>query len=438
MIRLAFACAAALFCGVAVLRHAGQRGLFAGAAGAALGLALSGAAFSAGLLFLGATGAAADAVLLALAAALWAARPRAGKDSPQAPAPRALTVLVGAAALVVCALFLEHGIRYPEGGWDAMAIWNLRARALFGAPHDLRLVFTPELPAQHSDYPPLLPALVAHGFFALGSRTEAWPIAVSFVFGACCVAALGSAVSNRRGPTHGLAAALLLLGTPELLTLAWNQYADLKLAALVLIAVVLASEGHCLPAGLAAALGAYTKNEGLLWAAALSAAILAAQGRREALRFVAGGAPILLLLAYFKLRWAPPNDLVAQTSLLGALSRAPPRLPIVARGFALQLVDFGKWGCALPFVLACWLAGWRRRQRTLAAPFCALSLGAVFCIYLVTPQDAAEHMRSSMDRLLFQLWPALVYATFVAFAKAPSPTPPGTASRASPPPPGTR
>ena len=67
-------------------------------------------------------------------------------------------------ALVVAGLFLEHSIRYPDGGWDAVAIWNLRARALFAAPQQPGLVFSPELPAQHPDYPILLPALVAHGW----------------------------------------------------------------------------------------------------------------------------------------------------------------------------------------------------------------------------------------------------------------------------------
>jgi len=44
-------------------------------------------------------------------------------------------------------------------------------------------------------------------------------------------------------------------------------------------------------------------------------------------------------------------------------------------------------------------------------PFAALSLGLVFCIYLFTPQPLEWHLRGSVDRLLFQLWPSLLFAT---------------------------
>jgi hypothetical protein len=426
---IALVAAAALASGFAVLCAAGARRPFALAAGAVVGLGLSGTLWSAGRLLFGATGAGSDLLLLLLAAALWW-RFR-GRPDPEAQAeekkinffsatraPRWLVVACALAALVVTALFVEHSIRYPDGGWDAVAIWNLRARALAGAPHRLADVFTNELPRQHPDYPLLLPGLVAHGWLALGTRSEAVPIAVSFLFAAAGALALGCAVRDRRGPALGLCAALLLLGTPEFLLLAWNQYADLKLAMLLLVAVVLASGGRFLAAGLVAGLCAYTKNEGLLELAALLLATLFVSGWRPALRFVAGAALPLALLAYFKLRWAPPNDLVADARIGDLVRYVPGRIPIVLRGFAGQLADFAAWGCALPFALACWIAGWRRRERTLAGVFVALALAALFFIYLATPRDPVEHMRASLDRLLFQLWPSIIYATVIALAPA--------------------
>ncbi len=315
---------------------------------------------------------------------------------------------------MVAALFVEQSIRYPDGNWDAFAIWNLRARALYRAPHDLALVFTGELPAQHPYYPPLLPSLIAHGWFALGASTPAVPIAVSLLFGAAGVVALAAAVAERRGPALGLAAALLLLGTPELLTLATNQYADLKLAMLLLVAVVLASSERFVAAGLVAGLCAYTKNEGLLEFAALWVAIFVVSGRRAALRFLAGAALPLALLGTFEAGWAPRNALVADLRLTDILHRAPGRLLLVLRGFAAQLVDFPAWGCTLPFVFLCWMVGFRRSERTVPAVFVALSIAVFFAIYLTTPHDPAEHMASSLDRLLFQIWPSLIYATAVS------------------------
>jgi hypothetical protein len=428
---IALAALAALAGGITVLRAAGARGPFALAAGAVVGLGLSGTLWSAGLLLLGATGAGSDLMMLLMAAGLWwrfRGRPdeeALGEEKNNfffaARAPLWLVAACALAALVVTALFVEHSLRYPDGGWDAVAIWNLRARALFGAPHRLADVFTNELPRQHPDYPLLLPGLIAHGWFALGTRTAVVPIAVSLLFAAAGAAALGFAVRDRRGPALGLGAALLLLGTPQFLLLAWNQYADLKLAMLWLVAVVLASGGRFLAAGLVAGLCAYTKNEGLVELAALLGATLFVSGWRPALRLLAGAVLPLALLGYFKLRWAPPNDLVAGAHIADLWRIAPGRSPIVLRGFAGRILDFPAWGCVLPFVLACWIAGWRRRERTLAAVFVALVLAALFGIYLATPIDPAEHIRSSLDRLLFQIWPTIIYATAIALPPAAAP-----------------
>jgi len=409
---IALAVLAAFACGFALLRGPGA---------VVLGLALSGAAWSAGLLLFGATGAGADLALLAAAGVAW----RFGEQRSlvqRGPVNNVHRAVCAGAALVVAALFLEHSIRYPDGGWDAVAIWNLRARSLFAAPQQLALVFSPELPAQHPDYPILLPALVAHGWFALGNRTAAVPIAMSFLFAAAGVAALASAVSARRGPTIGLAAALLLLGTPELLTLAWNQYADVKLAMLLLVAVALAVEERFALAGLAAGLCAFTKNEGAIELAALFLAVLLVAGRRAAVRFALGAAAPVALLAYFKLRWAPPNDLATQTRLGDVLRHAPRRIGIVARGFALEAVDFSHWGIALPAVALAWIV--KLRSRSLPAVFIALMLAVIFAVYLATPWNPVEHMHSSLDRLLFQLWPSIIYATAAAVpADASTPLP---------------
>lgn len=421
---IALLAAAAAVCGVAFLRASGERGAFGVAAGVAVGLGVSGAVWSAGLLLFGLTGFTADLVVIALAGAFTLSERRSVRTAPVSglrDAPLALVIACGLAALVVSALFVEHSVRYPEGGWDAVAIWNLRARSLYGAPDRLADVFAPDLAAQHPDYPLLLPGLIAHAWFALGSRTALVPIAVSFFFAAAGAVALGTAVSARKGPTAGLAATLLLLGTPQFLALAWNQYADLKLAVLVLVAVVLVTGRRFAAAGLVAGLGAYTKNEGLVWLGLLLLVVLLWEGWGAGLRLLMGAALPLALLGWFKLRWAPQNDLVAQTSVDAMVARLPQRVLPVARGFVGRLVDFPTWGAALPALVVAWIARGYKRERALASRFAAFSLAAIFCIYLATPQNVVAHMQSSLDRLLFQVWPAIIYATALALAPAEAP-----------------
>ena len=50
----------------------------------------------------------------------------------------------------------------------------------------------------------------------------------------------------------------------------------------------------------------------------------------------------------------------------------------------------------------------------MSALFVALMLGVWFAIFLATPLDPVEHMGNSLDRLLFQLWPSIIYATAVS------------------------
>ena len=68
----------------------------------------------------------------------------------------------------MAAAFVEHCRRYPEGGWDAWMIWDLRARFLVRAP-DFRDAFSPQmLPWAHQDYPWLLPGAVTQLWRATG------------------------------------------------------------------------------------------------------------------------------------------------------------------------------------------------------------------------------------------------------------------------------
>jgi hypothetical protein len=377
-----------------------------------VGFALSGAAFAAQLLLFGWTGPESDVLLLVLGALWWwrgrfAAASRCASGAPGAaratsPLPRwwatAATALAG---IVVAALFVRHSLRYPDGGWDARAIWNLRARALFGAPHDLALVFSAAVP--HGDYPPLLPALIAHGWFALHSRWLPVQAIVAAVF-----AAGGALVLFRRSRE----AALLLLATPLFLTLAWNQYADLKLAMLLLVALTLSHEGRLEAAGLAAGLAALTKNEGLFEALALAAAVVWVRGWRDLWRFCAGAAAPIAFLAWFKLRLAPQNDLAAIFSFRRAFLHAPLRVPRVLAAFLKQVVSFEGFGAAAAAAAVVWMARFARRpRRTLPIRFAGLSLALVFCIYVFTPQPLEWHLRGSVDRVLFQIWPCLLFAT---------------------------
>jgi hypothetical protein len=62
--------------------------------------------------------------------------------------------------------------------------------------------------------------------------------------------------------------------------------------------------------------------------------------------------------------------------------------------------------------------GLRRQIQSVAAGWLTLvaMLCGYFLVYVLTPFDLGWHLHSALDRLFMQLWPTLVYLTFVTLA----------------------
>jgi hypothetical protein len=390
--------------------------LFRLAAAAVLGLGLSGA-LSMALRLSRLPPAAKDVALLLLGGAVLVAVRARGLRLERAvrrgPAERVLAVATVVAATIALVLFVEHTVRYPDGGWDARAIWNLRARALHRAPQRLDLVFSPKIPEAHPDYPVLLPALVADAL-AVGDGEESYASgSIALAFAALFVAVAATGAAALSGPAAGWVLALVVLGFPALLQLGTTQCADVPLAALLAsaCALVVTSRGRWQAlalAGLAASLCALTKNEGLIWAGALALAVSSVMGWRAARAMIFGAAPGLLLLLVFKARFVPPNSFVAGTTLGGLAARLadPHRAAVVASGLLAQLWNFPIWGLSGPALVVA--AAWPSRRHSCGATCIlrrtlALCVVALFGILLAAPYDAGWLVSNSADRLLFQL-----------------------------------
>lgn len=299
--------------------------------------------------------------------------------------PRIFTLL---AAAVVGGLFLEHSIRYPDGAWDARAIWNLRARALHRAPHRLDLALPAAMPETHPDYPLLLPSLVADGYAAMG-ETPAVQVGLAAVFTLLLVLVPALAAA-RVSAERGFLAALAMLGMPALLQQGWSQQADVPVAVFLSASAALWLEGSPLLAGLAVGFCALTKNEGLFWAAVLWVSL---PGRR---RFALGAALPLLLVVLFKLGFPHPSDLISGAAF--DLRRGL----VLGKALVAELWNFPAFGLAGPAVLIALVA---LRGDDFARPLklALLSALAVLCtIYLTAPRPIEQITSGSLDRLLLQ------------------------------------
>lgn len=382
----------------------------------------------------------------------------------------ALAGLLSLQALAAAASLLFAFLREPHGRWDAWLIWNMHARFLFRAGERWREAFAAGLDWSHWDYPLLLPLAIARGWTYQGGEGLAAPALIAFGFTVLTAGLLAAALLLLRGRTEGCLAAMVLLGTPFFLFIGAAQFADVPLAFFFLATLAALTAQSRFPegrpallvlAGLAAGLAAWTKNEGLLFALATTAALfgttLLREGgkaaRRRTAAFLAGALPVLALVLAFKLTLAPANDIMAGVGIAPLAEKLldPERYRQIARAFVLTGLSFTRGvidvnqvmrfnpGPVGPLLLGAYLllAGIRlpRQERsglTAAAVTTALMLSGYFAIYVITSQDLSWHLATSLNRLFLQLWPAVI---LLAFLIARSGDPPGSAPRKADPPP---
>jgi 4-amino-4-deoxy-L-arabinose transferase-like glycosyltransferase len=261
---------------------------------------------------------------------------------------------------------------------------------------------------------------------------------VGALFTFAAAGALAAGVCRLRSRSQGLLAGMVLLGTKAFVNLGAAQYADVPLAFFILATVLLlglddaserSSRGLLLLAGLSAGLAAWTKNEGLLFlVVVLIARCIVARRRssgRQALGqlalLLAGAAPALGVVILFKLSLAANNDLVSGQSWQASLPRLadPWRYWLIVKALVFNVVALAK-AYVLVLPLCFFLLG-RAPQRPRLALLGMVSvllmmLVGYFFIYVTTPLELAGHLRTSIDRLLLQLWPAAILAIFLSLS----------------------
>ncbi len=352
--------------------------------------------------------------------------------------PRVFWLLFIAALLVWSFIYFGKSFRTPEGEWDAWTVWNLRARFLFRSGNDLATVFSPEIPWSNPDHPLLLPGLIAQTWMMMAKESVIVPIAIGWIFAILSAGILVFALAALRGIKTGLVAGLVFLGIPIFVTIAAAQYADVVIGTYVLIAFVSAAVAFenitnqavrfLILSGLAISVAIWTKNEGALYGLSLIVALWFF-GRNQSVQpsrrfrnifwLMIGTVPLGILIIYFKLTYAPPDDFVSRFSFADMPSRIIDfhRYNKIFLEVVRRLFWFEEWNVfliCLPILGYLWS---RSRPKPISAKIVGGALGLVLLgfgtIYLLTPYDLHWYISNSMDRLLIQCWPSLIFATFL-------------------------
>ena len=338
---------------------------------------------------------------------------------------------------------------HPHGdGWDAFAIWNLHARFFFLGGTHWREGFSTLIPWSHPDYPPLVPAAIAHVWHYLGHDDPIVPAIISFVFTFATLGLLVSSLATLRGITSAAMAGIALASTPFFIEQGAAQYADIPLSFFFLAAIALLhlsqqrsatnadgrERGLLMLLGAAAGLAAWTKNEGLLFLFAFlvsQIAFVAWQNRPEATESRLGSGrklvillltitPFILLITCFKHFIAPPGDLFSNSGTMLHKILTPSRYWAILRWYLKEFFGFGSWVVPTTVLfIALWFlspsSAIRRRNTTFRASVLttALTLSGYFAVYVISPNDLYWHLRFSLNRLFLQLWPSTIFLFFL-------------------------
>jgi hypothetical protein len=384
-------------------------------------------------------------VVVALAAARRrrAAHTGAPVALSHARASRRLLVVVIAFLVTLVAAgaaFVSHLRRHPHGEWDAWMNWDLRARMFFRGGEAWQTAFSPALPWSHPDYPVLLSSLVTRTWLYAGGETLAGPALVAGTFTFATVALMAAGLAALRSTSQGLLAGLVLLSTPFFILHGTSLYADVPLGFFFLATIVClalqdrsggATNRFAVLAGIAAGLAMWTKNEGLLFTLALVAGLLIAGlsgsgwavSRRQLLAFAAGLVPMLVLAAGFKMALAPPNDLLSTLDLERTFTRLtdPHRYYLVLRAYGGHIASFGSNGLgSATAVLTAYLLGLGVNRSELGRSWVravtialVLLLAGHFMVFVSMADELPRLLKSSLDRLLLQIWPSALFLYFM-------------------------
>ncbi len=328
------------------------------------------------------------------------------------------------------------------GGWDTRYFWTLKARFLHRDPEQWRLLFSPYTEWANTDYPLMIPGITAWGWNLLGREMLIWPMIISLVFVFSLAGLVLWYLACWRSWATALAACLFFMTTYAYRFWAGAMYCDVPLAFFETMAVLLWISGLRLHetrlfalAGLFAGFAGWTKNEGILFIIAMTAATglwLFALGRKQKITawksfppYLCGLALPLAIFLYFKISIAPHKTHLIQTltfqSLLTALTNWN-RIKFILAAFVVFKWRFENWhGLWLLFLAALIYKPltFKQEGKEHAAWLPALMVllvetGYLF-VYAQTPINIQFHLQTSMLRILLHTGALALIFAFESF-----------------------
>lgn len=381
--------------------------------------------------------------LVALALGLLSRLDSAAKspaDDPLSFEANPLASRIAHGALLLCLASTPYfywlwSTAHPDGLWDAVAIWNTKARILAQMDVDAGAL----LSLQHRGGP-------GYPLFVSASNAQQWLLSAGFspsvtqMTGFCfftgLIAAVYSGLRRLSSPFIAAVGTTLLLTTPAVFRWVFSQYVDTTLAYL------LAAAAGCLAArldtrsakappavlaGLFLGFAAFTKSEGIIHIGLVLGAFVAICLLRPEVRSLLRGRvpwlvalgmlPGLSALALLKIQWATPTRAGA-SAYLGNLTsdrlmdfdRAGQVMNSIG-GRLSPTAGWDAWGMTWALVLVAVIIGVARWKSQIQAGSLFLGvfvvgyLCVIYLLFAASPLELATHLQGAAERLMLQVLP---------------------------------
>lgn len=333
-------------------------------------------------------------------------------------------VLLSTIGIIIIGIFCLFLAR-KNGDWDAVYIYNLAAKFLQDPVH-WRHLFLYQDRLSHTDYPLHIPAAVAFLQRITGGEfKESVPYFVSVLY----TLAIPAVIFLETCHVHKLLSALvfILIGSNTyFLNNGVIQCTDIPLSFYLLLAFVCMQHYRqmqqtiwILLCGIAIGCCIWTKNEGVLYALLFAAVFFKELcSSKNISNFILGAAPFILAFLIFKIGYAPANDLVkglGQESWMNKLLDKQ-RYKLIAEAFGtyIGLYFYVSQLAAIAYVF---LSIYKQKAPDKSVLIFILFALGITSVYLLTYQDLAWHLQTSMSRILLQWYPSFWFVFVVQLAQ---------------------
>ncbi len=338
-----------------------------------------------------------------------------------------LTVILFSFLAVLCYF---KCLRYPDGTWDAMAMWNFRAKFLALGNEEWNRMYFDTFDYSHRDYPLFLPCTIARYYNYVGKVDLIVPLFFSFFFTFICFILLFLYLNRLKNKYYSVLAVCTLAYSPQFIFYGCMQYADVPLAVFILISLyefivwsMRNSRNQPWIGMFFAGLCIWIKNEGIPWFICYSLLILYCLYRKEKnlnsfiknyFRLIISLLPIFISVLFVRYFANSENDLIFgiidRLKQLFILERYEMIMPFVGTFFQQHY-----W---ILIILVCWLTNFidKRYEKFKYLLFMIFFMYLVFIfVYLITPHDLKWHLDTSFYRITIIYLPSLMFLGCLLF-----------------------